>query len=273
MTFGDIVYKLHNEHGLSNTCTTEETDLTAFAVRFEKVDDLYTGSEDLSSDGEVFEFGCGLVDRAQVVAVQFGQLVDSLSDNVKKATLDLLSGGNGYGTIEVFHLETAAKAVGTFHCHTADGILTDMLLHFENQLGAVGTVDFESRVNRRNDVVVAFEDDVDHRANHLGNLAYFVAHLIIWSLLVLDLGLEMPSEDDDENHQHEIDEIDGKEIFPFERQQLVDTETGKCPLEPDDDERENESFAKEPNDRRDIVHDMVESFPTGDMERHPAAEE
>ena len=83
----------------------------------------------------------------------------------------------------------------------------------------------------------------------------------------------MPVEYDDEHHECEVHHIDGQEVFPLEGEQVVDSEAGECPLEPDDDERENESFAKEPNDRRDIVHDMVESFPTGDMERHPAAEE
>lgn len=40
---GDVVDKLLNEHGLSNTGTTEETNLSTTSVRSEEVDDLDTG--------------------------------------------------------------------------------------------------------------------------------------------------------------------------------------------------------------------------------------
>lgn len=46
----------------------------------------------------------------------------------------------------------------------------------------------------------------------------------------------MPTEDNDEYHQYEIDKVDGEKVFPFKSKQLVDTETGECPFEPDDDE-------------------------------------
>ena len=36
----DIVDQLHDQHGLANTRTAEEADLTALGVRGEKVDDL-----------------------------------------------------------------------------------------------------------------------------------------------------------------------------------------------------------------------------------------
>ena len=42
MQFGDVVNQLHNEHGLADTGTTEETNLTASGIRSEQVDNLNT---------------------------------------------------------------------------------------------------------------------------------------------------------------------------------------------------------------------------------------
>lgn len=64
-----------------------------------------------------------------------------------------------------------------------------------------------------------------------------------------EMGSEMDSVDDDEHHQHEIGQIDRQEIFPLERQELVDAQTGECPLEPNDDKRYGDSLADEPDKR------------------------
>ena len=61
---------------LAHTCTAEQTDLTTLAVRFEKVDDLDAGKEDFSTDGEVVKLGGGLMDGAEIVAVELGKTVD-----------------------------------------------------------------------------------------------------------------------------------------------------------------------------------------------------
>ncbi len=52
-----------------------------------------------------------------------------------------------------------------------------MLLYFEDEVGGIGTFYLESRVDGGNHVTLAFEGNVDHRANHLCYLAYIVAHM------------------------------------------------------------------------------------------------
>ena len=79
--------------------------------------------------------------------------------------------------------------------------------------------------------------------------------------------------DNDDYHQHQVDKVDWQQVFPFERQQLVDTQTGECPLKPDDDERQGECLEDKPYYAGDVVHDGVEAVPTGEVEGHPAAEE
>ena len=62
MSFGDIVDQLHDEHRLSYTGTTEESDFTTFGIRFEQVNHLDTGVKHLTARLQVFKTGRFAVD-------------------------------------------------------------------------------------------------------------------------------------------------------------------------------------------------------------------
>lgn len=47
MLLGNVVNELHNQHGLADTSTAEETNLATLGVRGQQVDDLDTSLEDL----------------------------------------------------------------------------------------------------------------------------------------------------------------------------------------------------------------------------------
>ena len=88
----------------------------------------------------------------------------------------LLAGGYRDGSLEIVNTRSALQTVGTLHSHAAHGLFTDVLLHFEYQLRAVGTHYFESGVDGRDDVVIAFKHHVDHRSYHLDDFAIFFTH-------------------------------------------------------------------------------------------------
>jgi hypothetical protein len=47
-------------------------------------------------------------------------------------------------------------------------------------------------------------------------------------------------EDNNQNHQHKVEKVDRKQIFPLKFQELVNAQTGECPLKPNDDEADEE---------------------------------
>ena len=49
MVLGDVVDQLHDDDGLADTGTTEQTDLTSSGVGGQHVDDLDTGDQNLSA--------------------------------------------------------------------------------------------------------------------------------------------------------------------------------------------------------------------------------
>ena len=78
---------------------------------------------------------------------------------------------------------------------------------------------------------------------------------------------------DDNDHQQQVGQSDRHQILPFERQYLVDTQAGECPLNPHQQEYYKESFTKEPDEARNIIHYSIEAVQSYDMEWHPATQE
>ena len=116
------------------------------------------------------------MDSLGVFAAEVGEVVDGVTDNVHQTAFDLVAGRDRDGLAEVDHRHTAAQAVGAFHSDTADGVFADVLLHFEDEFGAVFAGDFEGGVDWGQSVALAFKGHVDHRADYLCNFANIFAH-------------------------------------------------------------------------------------------------
>jgi hypothetical protein len=83
VSLGDVVDQLLDKHGLADTRTTEETDLSTTSVGGEQVDDLDTGNQNLSSCRLVDELGSLGVNRPCLVALDGSPLVDGLTNDVQ----------------------------------------------------------------------------------------------------------------------------------------------------------------------------------------------
>ena len=84
---GDVVDELLNEHSLSDTGTTEKTDLSTSGVGGEQVDDLDTGLEDLGS-GRLVDEGRSIgVDGRHLDTLDLSTLVNGLTDHVHDSAM------------------------------------------------------------------------------------------------------------------------------------------------------------------------------------------
>ena len=67
------------------------------------------------------------------------------------------------------------QTIGIVHSDTAHRILADVLLHLDNQVTPVTTVNLQSIVNLWQHffsiLTFCIEENVDHRANDLGNVS------------------------------------------------------------------------------------------------------
>ena len=101
MSLGDVVDELLNEDGLSDSSTSEESNLSSSSVGSEEIDDLDSGLENLR--------GGRLVDKLRGVGVNGSHgdtddrtsLIDGLTDNVHNSTEASGTDGNENGGTSV----------------------------------------------------------------------------------------------------------------------------------------------------------------------------
>ena len=144
---GDIVNQLLDQHGLSYTGSTEQTDFSTFQIGFQQIDHLDTGKQHFLRSGKVFKFGRILVDRLCALNRQMMHTVDGFSHHVHHTSSDLLSHRHGNWFTGRIDFHPSLQAVGTVHGHRAHGILSDVLLHLNNKYTTVIAFDSQSIVN------------------------------------------------------------------------------------------------------------------------------
>src|SRR5690606_38959214 len=79
---GDVVDQLHHVDGLTNTSTTEQTDLAAFGERADQVDDLDTGFQQIAAASLIGVARRRAVDAPQLVVLNRTGFVDGLAQDV-----------------------------------------------------------------------------------------------------------------------------------------------------------------------------------------------
>lgn len=144
---GNVVDELLNEHGLADTGTTEETNLSTTGVGGEQVDDLDTSDQNLSSGRLVDELRRVGVDGQELVALDGAALVNGVTSDVDDTAKSGGTDGDRDGSTSVGSLLATGKTLGTcstslasrsknfergqltVHGNATDDILTQVLLN------------------------------------------------------------------------------------------------------------------------------------------------
>lgn len=138
--------QLLDEHGLSDTGTTEETNLTTTGVGGKQVDDLDTSNEDFGRGGLLSERRGVGVDGGDLLGLDGTTLVDGVTGDVHDTTESLGTDRDLDGGTSVVGGSTTGKTLGTYsrsvsgsssetrrttrtvHSNCADNILSQVLL-------------------------------------------------------------------------------------------------------------------------------------------------
>lgn len=163
MGLGDVVDELLNQHSLSDTSTSEETDLSSTSVGGKEVDNLDTGLQDFSSGGLVDEWWGLSVDRRELDTLDRATFVDGFTNDVHDATEGSSADGNHDGGAGVNDLGATDKTLCTVHSNGTDRVLTKMGGDLKNETTTAEILDLEGVQDRRE--VVSVELDVDDGTN------------------------------------------------------------------------------------------------------------
>ncbi|GMR43041.1 hypothetical protein PMAYCL1PPCAC_13236 [Pristionchus mayeri] len=165
VSLGDVVNELHDKHSLSDTGTSEETDLSSLGVRGKKIDDLDTSRKNLLLDGHLDELGSLSVNGGLGLGVDGASLVNGLSNDVHDTAESLGSDGDLDRISGVDDLLATDKTLGTVHSNGTDDILTEMLGDLKNETGRASS-DLKTVEDGRE---VLIELNVDDGTDNGGN--------------------------------------------------------------------------------------------------------
>ena len=104
---------LTDEYGFSDTCTTEQTNLSTSGVRSQQIYDLDTSLQDLSGCGLLYEGRRLGVDWHAGLCVEGSTLVNGLSDDVDDSSQALWTDRNHDGVASSGDLGASDETLST----------------------------------------------------------------------------------------------------------------------------------------------------------------
>jgi hypothetical protein len=138
MSLSDIVNELHDEDGLSDTGTTEESNLSSSGVGSEEIDNLDTSNEEISTVTLLSEGRRVSVNGSVLISVNGTTLIDGLSNNIDNSTEGLGTDGYQNGGSDITDTLSSHETLSGVEGNSADVVSSEMLGDLENEtVGAV----------------------------------------------------------------------------------------------------------------------------------------
>ena len=144
MGLSDVIDELLNQHGLADTSTAEQTDLSTTGVGGEQVDDLDTGLQDFSGGGLLNEGWRVGMDRAELDALDRTPLVNGFTNDVHDTAQSTLSDRDPNRSTSIDDLLPTDETLGTVHSNGSDRVLAKVSSDLKDETTTVEVLDFES---------------------------------------------------------------------------------------------------------------------------------
>ena len=146
VALGDVVDELHDQNRLAHTGTTKQANLSPLGVRLNEVDHFDAREQHVGRRAQVLELGRCLVNGTAFTEGTTLNAVDGLTHHIEQAALDAFAGGHRDACSGGLDCHAAAQTFRRLHGDGANGVLTDVLLGFENQV-AFSALDHEGVEN------------------------------------------------------------------------------------------------------------------------------
>jgi peptide chain release factor 1 len=166
MGLGDVVNKLHNQDSLSDTSTTEETNLTSSGVGGNQIDDLNTSQKDIIRDTESGVLR-GISVDGTLLSSDGSTLIDGITENVNDTTQSGLTDGDGDGGSTVNNSHTTGDTISGVEGNATDEVLSQVRGNLKNEV-VLRALNVQSVENIRE--LSIRELNVDDGSNNLDNL-------------------------------------------------------------------------------------------------------
>ena len=118
------------------------------------------------------------VDGVRALHVQLIHAINRLADDIHHTALNLLACRHGDGASRRYHFQSSLQTIGVVHGHTAHGVFTDVLLHFDDKLLAIRALHLERLINLGEHLLsfltLGIEIYIDNRADNLRDASIYL---------------------------------------------------------------------------------------------------
>jgi peptide chain release factor 1 len=167
MSLSNVVNQLHDEDSLTDTGTTEKTDLTTTSIGGKKIDDLNTSDEKLLLSRELAESRALTVNRILLLVIDRTALIDGLTKDVHDTTESTRADRDHDREAGIVTRLATGKVISKIHGNATDGVVTDVHGNLENKTD-IEVLDLKSVENSRN--VTLSELDINDGTDNLSDL-------------------------------------------------------------------------------------------------------
>merc|ERR1711998_34890 len=137
MALRNVVNELHDEHSLTDTSTTEQTNLTTFCIWCHQVNDLDASLEDRGLSrlvGETWRLG---MQGEGLLVVQRALLIDRLAEHVDNTTQHFGAHWHSDWATGVDDSLATLESLGCIHGNGPAGVFTDVLRNLKDETDVV----------------------------------------------------------------------------------------------------------------------------------------
>ena len=124
VSLGDVVDQFHDQDGLADSGSAEQTNLTSLGVGSEQIYDLDTSDENLLFDAHVLELWSLSVDSLPLVSGNWTPLINGLTNDIDNSAQSFWSYWDHDGTASVNTGFTTYKTFCTIHSNCSHNIFT-----------------------------------------------------------------------------------------------------------------------------------------------------
>ena len=152
VAFGNVVDKLHDDHGLTYASTTESTNFTTLGERTDQVDHLDTCLKNLGGRILVNQGWSLAVNRITLRCLRCRLVIYWISSYVENTAKNFFTNWNSDWSTCVYDIHATLKTIRGGHCNATNPAIAKVTLHFTDQTGSFPehvVVDLERVVNFR----------------------------------------------------------------------------------------------------------------------------
>ena len=168
VSFGNIVNQFHNQHGLANARTAEQTDFTALNIRFQQVNNFNAGRQNLCFGRLVNKRRRRTVNRIIGTGLNITAAVNRFADNIDNAPEHSRPDRNFNRPAGIDNFLTAHQTVRRIHGNRPYDVFAQVLRNLQYQRLTV-IIAFQSRHNIRQ-IFQLVKANVNNRTGYLGNM-------------------------------------------------------------------------------------------------------